>query len=92
MNCEQAVTSDAIARLAAETSASWRELLNFMRIFRQEVEVPASEKTVEKSTSKADFLDTAEETLWQRTGKFRPALPFPLLPDAALAAAPRSVP
>jgi hypothetical protein len=31
----QAVTSPATSRLAAETSISWLDLLNFMRIFRQ---------------------------------------------------------
>jgi hypothetical protein len=31
----QAVTSPATSRLAAETSSSWLDLLNFMRIFRQ---------------------------------------------------------
>jgi hypothetical protein len=29
------VTSEATRRLAAETSSSWLDLLNFMRIFRQ---------------------------------------------------------
>jgi Zn-dependent membrane protease YugP len=31
----QAVISAAAMRLAAETSRSWLDLLNFMRIFRQ---------------------------------------------------------
>jgi hypothetical protein len=40
----QAVTSPATRRLAAETSSSWLDLLNFMRIFRQRAEIASPKK------------------------------------------------
>jgi hypothetical protein len=39
VSVEQAVTSPAISRLDTETSSSWLDLLNFMRIFRQGAEL-----------------------------------------------------
>jgi hypothetical protein len=47
----QAVTSEATRRLAAETSRSWPDLLNFMRIFRQRAEIACPKKLGLESNS-----------------------------------------